>query len=324
MLDRSSCDVWITLTAPARLPDERGQTTAEYALVMLAAAAAVAGLVLAWATKSHRDLASVRRGDRQSRSRDRPGSSIGARPAHGVLRSRPGDGGARARAPRAGAVPARARADRARAATRCSCRTRRGRPCARRASAPSGARVRDAARRTLRRRRGRSAPHRVASAIRSRSSSATSTTRTCRSSGRCIPDVVLHARADDARRAMTSANAATWTISILALAASRSPSCCASASPGSVPRSCSRRGPTPRPTRPRSPAPTRSRSGTAPVRADGCGRDAASDNGARLVVCSCAGDTAEVTVEIDACDRTRARSRACRSWTSAGEPALAP
>jgi hypothetical protein len=30
----------------------RGQTTAEYALVMLAAAA-VAGLVLAWATKSH-------------------------------------------------------------------------------------------------------------------------------------------------------------------------------------------------------------------------------------------------------------------------------
>ena len=31
---------------------EEGQTTAEYALVMLAAAA-VAGLVLAWATKSH-------------------------------------------------------------------------------------------------------------------------------------------------------------------------------------------------------------------------------------------------------------------------------
>ncbi len=31
---------------------DRGQTTAEYALVMLAAAA-VAGLVLAWATKSH-------------------------------------------------------------------------------------------------------------------------------------------------------------------------------------------------------------------------------------------------------------------------------
>jgi hypothetical protein len=37
----------------ARLqPKEDGQTTAEYALVMLAAAA-VAGLVLAWATKSH-------------------------------------------------------------------------------------------------------------------------------------------------------------------------------------------------------------------------------------------------------------------------------
>jgi hypothetical protein len=33
-------------------PSEQGQTTAEYALVMLAAAA-VAGLVLAWATKSH-------------------------------------------------------------------------------------------------------------------------------------------------------------------------------------------------------------------------------------------------------------------------------
>jgi uncharacterized protein DUF4244 len=32
--------------------DNHGQTTAEYALVMLAAAA-VAGLVLAWATKSH-------------------------------------------------------------------------------------------------------------------------------------------------------------------------------------------------------------------------------------------------------------------------------
>ena len=33
-------------------PSERGQTTAEYALVMLAAAA-VAGLVIAWATKTH-------------------------------------------------------------------------------------------------------------------------------------------------------------------------------------------------------------------------------------------------------------------------------
>ena len=43
--------IWITVHA--RLDrDERGQTTAEYALVMLAAAA-VAGLVLAWATKSH-------------------------------------------------------------------------------------------------------------------------------------------------------------------------------------------------------------------------------------------------------------------------------
>jgi Flp pilus assembly pilin Flp len=43
--------VWLTVLA--RLEhDESGQTTAEYALVMLAAAA-VAGLVLAWATKSH-------------------------------------------------------------------------------------------------------------------------------------------------------------------------------------------------------------------------------------------------------------------------------
>ena len=43
--------IWFALHA--RLDaSERGQTTAEYALVMLAAAA-VAGLVLAWATKSH-------------------------------------------------------------------------------------------------------------------------------------------------------------------------------------------------------------------------------------------------------------------------------
>ena len=39
-------------STPGSSRDERGQTTAEYALVMLAAAA-VAGLVLAWATKSH-------------------------------------------------------------------------------------------------------------------------------------------------------------------------------------------------------------------------------------------------------------------------------
>lgn len=43
----------ILLTLRTRLePSERGQATAEYALVMLAAAA-IAGLVLAWATKSH-------------------------------------------------------------------------------------------------------------------------------------------------------------------------------------------------------------------------------------------------------------------------------
>ena len=43
--------VWLTmLTRLDRV--ESGQTTAEYALVMLAAAA-VAGLVLGWATKSH-------------------------------------------------------------------------------------------------------------------------------------------------------------------------------------------------------------------------------------------------------------------------------
>ena len=42
---------WITLSALFGA-DERGQTTTEYALVMLAAAA-VAGLLLAWATKSH-------------------------------------------------------------------------------------------------------------------------------------------------------------------------------------------------------------------------------------------------------------------------------
>ena len=43
--------LWLTIGARAGR-DERGQTTTEYALVMLAAAA-VAGLVLAWATKSH-------------------------------------------------------------------------------------------------------------------------------------------------------------------------------------------------------------------------------------------------------------------------------
>ena len=43
--------IWITLNARLAA-GEHGQTTTEYALVMLAAAA-VAGLVLAWATKSH-------------------------------------------------------------------------------------------------------------------------------------------------------------------------------------------------------------------------------------------------------------------------------
>jgi len=43
--------IWISVLA--RIDQaESGQTTAEYALVMLAAAA-VAGMVLAWATKSH-------------------------------------------------------------------------------------------------------------------------------------------------------------------------------------------------------------------------------------------------------------------------------
>lgn len=43
--------MWITISARLS-PGEHGQTTTEYALVMLAAAA-VAGLLLAWATKSH-------------------------------------------------------------------------------------------------------------------------------------------------------------------------------------------------------------------------------------------------------------------------------
>lgn len=43
--------IWITINTRVA-PSERGQTTTEYALVMLAAAA-VAGLVLAWATKTH-------------------------------------------------------------------------------------------------------------------------------------------------------------------------------------------------------------------------------------------------------------------------------
>jgi Flp pilus assembly pilin Flp len=43
--------IWLTVLARVERA-ESGQTTAEYALVMLAAAA-VAGMVLAWATKSH-------------------------------------------------------------------------------------------------------------------------------------------------------------------------------------------------------------------------------------------------------------------------------
>lgn len=42
---------WIAMTNPVAR-DERGQTTAEYALVLIAAAA-VAGLILAWATKTN-------------------------------------------------------------------------------------------------------------------------------------------------------------------------------------------------------------------------------------------------------------------------------
>ena len=43
--------IWVTMLTRLDRTDS-GQTTAEYALVMLAAAA-VAGLVLGWATKSH-------------------------------------------------------------------------------------------------------------------------------------------------------------------------------------------------------------------------------------------------------------------------------
>lgn len=49
-------DLWLRATTLIRnrdqRRDERGQATAEYALVILGAAA-VAGLLLAWATKSH-------------------------------------------------------------------------------------------------------------------------------------------------------------------------------------------------------------------------------------------------------------------------------
>jgi Flp pilus assembly pilin Flp len=44
--------VWSALVSRAVARDERGQTTAEYALVIIAVAA-VASLLLAWATKSH-------------------------------------------------------------------------------------------------------------------------------------------------------------------------------------------------------------------------------------------------------------------------------
>lgn len=48
-------DLWLRATTRLRSRDprgERGQATAEYALVILGAAA-VAGLLLAWATKTH-------------------------------------------------------------------------------------------------------------------------------------------------------------------------------------------------------------------------------------------------------------------------------
>jgi Flp pilus assembly pilin Flp len=45
--------LWIAVVdGVGRERSERGQTTAEYALVLIAAAA-IGGLVLAWATKSH-------------------------------------------------------------------------------------------------------------------------------------------------------------------------------------------------------------------------------------------------------------------------------
>jgi Flp pilus assembly pilin Flp len=44
--------VWVAVATRTSVRDERGQTTAEYALVIIAVAA-VASLLLAWATKSH-------------------------------------------------------------------------------------------------------------------------------------------------------------------------------------------------------------------------------------------------------------------------------
>ena len=44
--------LWIAIGRSRSIDPNRGQTTAEYALVLIAAAA-VAGLVLAWATKTH-------------------------------------------------------------------------------------------------------------------------------------------------------------------------------------------------------------------------------------------------------------------------------
>ena len=50
-MSESLLRIWVTMLTRLDRSDS-GQTTAEYALVMLAAAA-VAGLVLGWATKSH-------------------------------------------------------------------------------------------------------------------------------------------------------------------------------------------------------------------------------------------------------------------------------
>ena len=157
MSDSFCCESGSTIQCPARSPSERGQTTTEYALVMLAAAA-VAGLVLAWATKSHAISRSVRRGDRQSAAVIGPVRGRGVR-SRRALRPRAGHRGARARAARARAVPPRARADRAGRPRRAARAGRGARaPCARRASAPSPRGCVDAARRTLRRRRRRGAP----------------------------------------------------------------------------------------------------------------------------------------------------------------------
>ena len=107
-----------------RLARDDGQSTAEYALVLLGAAG-VALLLVAWATKSDKVTGSSTR----SSTGSCPGVVTVAAVGSPAAASRPVDGRAGPAAPRGGPAPAgRAPGRVARRATWCSSPTRRGRP----------------------------------------------------------------------------------------------------------------------------------------------------------------------------------------------------